>query len=224
MNDRKTLMRLRQFIASRERENLAWLLRFAGLDLKSQPLGALVDLCWQSRRIAPLAQMIIHPDGASIPDYFAGSEAAIAELRQLQTEFRGGLEAIDAGEAWELAPASFAGAKKVQWWLKRSPDTGEITRYAKTGAMLAFILTAADLLVTYGLEIRRCQNPACRRFFLMEDPRQQYCTKECSDRVRQERHRPHRQRKHAVEYERRIAKKSPGARVTHRAPKTQRSK
>lgn len=44
---------------------------------------------------------------------------------------------------------------------------------------------------------RRCENQKCYRFFSPFDPRQAYCSAECSNVVRQERHAPKRKLRRA---------------------------
>jgi hypothetical protein len=132
-------------------------------------------------------------------------EANIPLLSQLQSEITEGLEALYADAEWELP------RYPERWILQRDPQTGQVRkRYdADTGA--AALATAADLIADVWPRMRRCAAPACRAFFVFSDPRQHYCGKPCSDRVRQERHRPKRRRDYKAEHKRRVAKKHPGA-------------
>ena len=56
--------------------------------------------------------------------------------------------------------------------------------------MAAIYAAVEEILVKVWRQIRVCADPACRSYFLYSDFRQTYCSKACSNRVRQARHRP----------------------------------
>jgi len=203
-------------IERKQFERSEWVVSFAGLDLAQLTDQELLDLRWQKTVITsqnppgiPAARSTyLEPKKYLTMDERTGKWVPVrAGFDNLQRQVRAALEALYTEGEWVVP------AQPSRWLLQRQPHTGQILKRYDADEDGVFFAVVSDLLVQFGARLRRCLNPACARFFLHHDPRQRYCSRECSNRVAQERFKPKRRRDFKAEYSRRVARAHPRARL-----------
>lgn len=184
-----------------DRECIVWLLAFLQRDiagLRSGELLALRNDVFQHLHEAQLATLTdplpdelraLGPVPPRDPDMT--SEHVIAAARELmadlQSQLRNGLDALQAG-IW--SPFVHQGPAP-RWSLERRAD-GTIQRaYMGTWNTIT-VASAADLLVRWWRELRRCEHEPCRVWFLPTHGRQRYHHARCSADARYQRFKPKR--------------------------------
>lgn len=171
--------------------------RLGDPDLAVQLLGTL----WQD--VDVLVDELEDPDDASawLADHglHALDQGALGELRNFRDQLRALFTAITAGEppASTLVAAlnEVAARDPVTLQATRTDHgTVQVERVGTSGAgcvaVLAELARAALALLaerTCG-DLRLCDAPNCVRFFLKQNPRQQWCTPACGNRARVARH------------------------------------
>jgi|GEM_PF-2928365 len=77
----------------------------------------------------------------------------------------------------------------------RLGSPGAFTLAARTPNLAAFVFYELAHIVVSRVAISTCANPNCGRMFVLEDPRQQYCSRSCGARARYHRWARHRRSK-----------------------------
>ena len=202
-----------------DRECMLWLLEFLRCDLAAlRPRDLLVlrneifpYLHYKSR--ATLT--IVHEDEllahGPVPPRRPGVDArhVIAAARKymggVQDELRAGVNALQAG-MWY--PFGLQGPAPP-WSFERGDD-GAIVRAYMGGWRTITIASAADLLVRWWPELRRCKHEPCGTWFLPTHGRQCYHDARCASAARYQRFKP--TRNYKAEYARRHDSTRPPAR------------
>jgi hypothetical protein len=203
-------------------EQLTWLLAFVRADLSRESDGKLLEFVWGVYALRS-TEMFEGPRSVNLQlgTYVRLTGDAIEPNRdavlQLQHGVRAGLDALSAGEEWELP------VYPSKWLLVPHPIDKTIRRRYDGDTTTAFYAAAGDLIAESWARIRRCVNPRCNAYYLFDDPRQQYCSRACSDRVRQARLAPHRKRNHPAEHRARVAQNLPPRAAVKVAGKTTRA-
>ena len=179
-------------------ELAAQLLEFLRLDLAKAStavlfkhaveLEGLPHLAVPAGQSVPTAQGITLTEGEFVT--FSRGERGVElrpdpdALKSFQTELRQALSDLTAGQPhqWPLYPEV--------WFLVRDPSSNRLVRRYQGKLTAAIYAAVEEVLVEMWPQIRVCADPACGSYFLYSDPRQTYCSKTCSYRVRQARHRP----------------------------------
>ena len=202
-----------------DRECIRWLLEFLRCDLAALRPGELLALrnevfpylLYKSR--ATLT--VIHEDEllahGPLPPRRPGVESrhVIAAAREfmggVQDELRAGVNALQAS-MWH--PFGLQGPAP-SWSFKRGDD-GAIVRAYMGGWRTITIASAADVLVRWWPELRRCKHEPCGTWFLPTHGRQCYHDARCASAARYQRFKPTRDYK--AEYARRHDSTRPPAR------------
>ncbi len=102
------------------------------------------------------------------------------------------------------------------WLLKRRGD-GTLVRSYPGQLSVIFLAAAADVLVTWWPQLRRCKHAPCRAWFLPRHGRQVYHNADCSYKARWSKFASKRERNYREEYEKRLEReKKRGARSPKR--------
>jgi hypothetical protein len=235
---RKFEASLRAGRAARARPHMEWLLRFLRVDLDRLTPGQLIDLHFEVLAIHGVRNPVSDHSPRVTSGISRKTPTGWKEVKTLQDALRGlglsrtvegvflhdpvldseGLRTLQTGAVAAIEALEKEGQWEVpgQWSrcvVEYDKETGLIAKRYDSDIPTVFFATVADLLLEFWPSVRRCASPDCRALFLPSDPRQTYCSKTCSERVRQERHRPKRQRDYQAEHRRRVEKKHPGAKV-----------
>lgn len=194
-----------------DRERILWLLGFLRRDLAALRPGELLDL---RNDVFPY----LHSgDFATLTDFDAdelralgpipprhsndASRKIIGAVRDLmaglQGQLRAGIDTLLETGAWQPFRLD---RPAPHWSLERCPD-GSIRRSYMGRWSTITIASAADLVVRWWPQLRRCHNATCRAWFLPRHGRQQYHDTRCSNETRYQRFKPTRDYK--TEYSRR---------------------
>jgi hypothetical protein len=132
--------------------------------------------------------------------------AARSLMAALQEQLRAGLDALQQTGTWE--PFGRAGAAP-RWSLEQHAD-GTVRR-AHMGAWRTITLaSAADLVVRWWPQLRRCEHEPCRAWFFPTHGRQRYHDARCAAEARYQRFKP--KRDYKAEYARRYDSTRPPVR------------
>jgi hypothetical protein len=194
-----------------DRERILWLLDFLRRDVTTLRPGELITLrngVFPHLHWAELATVTVHDADelralGPVPPTRADmtSQQVIAAARDLmaglQDALRIGVQGLqETGSWWPFAldrPAP-------HWSLERRPD-GTVQRAYMGSWRTITLAVAADLLVRWWSQLRRCEHEPCRAWFLPTHGRQRYHDPRCSADVRYQRFKPTRDYK--AEYARR---------------------
>lgn len=168
----RELERAKDAVGRKARERLAWALEFAQQDLAELTPGDLLN-----DRIRVRAFM--RPTEIWNSDFPLSALPAAFDVAMIRRECANMLQPLKAGEirggeirlTYQVAPDR-EGRPRV--------EIG--TMDPTSGATLRF----AELLEEYGSELRRCEDPKCRRWFIGRSNKQ-FCTTTCLSRVTTER-------------------------------------
>ena len=202
-----------------DRECIRWLLEFLRCDLaalRPRELLALRNEVFPYLHDKSHATLtVIDKDEVlalgRVPSKQPGVESrhVIAAARKLmggvQDDLRAGVNALQAGmwhpfDLQEPAPS---------WSLERGDD-GAIVRAYMGGWHTITLASAADVLVRWWPELRRCKHEPCGAWFLPTHGRQRYHDARCASAARYQRYKPTRDYK--AEYARRYDSTRPPAR------------
>ena len=202
-----------------DRECIRWLLEFLRCDLAALRPRELLDL---RNEIFPYLHCksratvtVVHEDEllahGPVPPRRPGVDArhVIAAARtfmgRLQDDLRAGVNALQAS-MWH--PFGLQGPAPP-WSFERGDD-GAIVRAYMGGRRTITLASAADLLVRWWPELRRCKHAPCGAWFLPTHGRQCYHDARCASAARYQRFKPTRDYK--AEYVRRHDSTRPPAR------------
>ena len=202
-----------------DRECIRWLLEFLRCDLAALRPRELLDL---RNEVFPYLHCesratvtVVHEDEllahGPVPPRRPGVDArhVIAAARKfmggLQDELRAGVNALQAS-MWH--PFGLQGPAPP-WSFERGDD-GAIVRAYMGGRRTITLASAADLLVRWWPELRRCKHAPCGAWFLPTHGRQCYHDARCASAARYQRFKPTRDYK--AEYARRHDSTRPPAR------------
>ena len=202
-----------------DRECIRWLLEFLRCDLAALRPRELLDL---RNEVFPYLHCksratvtVVHEDEllahGPVPPRRPGVDArhVIAAAREfmggVQDELRAGVNALQAS-MWH--PFGLQGPAPS--WLFERGDDGAIVRAYMGGWRTITIASAADLLVRWWPELRRCKHAPCGAWFLPTHGRQCYHDARCASAARYQRFKPTRDYK--AEYARRHDSTRPPAR------------
>ena len=201
-----------------DRECIRWLLEFLRCDLAALRPGELLAL---RNEVFPYlldksraTVTIFHEDWllaqGPVPPRRPGVDArdVIAAARTymggLQDDLRAGVNALQAG-MWH--PFGLQGPAP-SWSLERGDDGAIVRAYMGEGRTIT-IASAADVLVRWWPELRRCKHEPCGVWFLPTHGRQWYHDARCASTARYQRFKP--TRNYKTEYARRHASTRPPA-------------
>ena len=195
-----------------DRERLSWLLAFMGRSIakmKRNELGkALRDV---GRYLHVLAHWGVrsHVLMASLPaddrlallhgdlDTTGRVDMARHLLNDLQLALRAGLDALhpdsafdSEGEPTEGVWRPFAAGQLAPRWVMMPAGFGTLYRVYEGTWMQVSIASAADLLMRWWPQLRRCALDSCHTWFLPTHGRQRYHTPKCSQTARYEKFKP----------------------------------
>ena len=193
-----------------DRECIRWLLEFLRCDLAALRPRELLDLRNEIfsylHRESRATVTVVHEDESlahgPVPprrpgvDSRHGIAAARTFMGGLQDDLRAGVNALQAS-MWH--PFGLQGPAP-SWSLERGDD-GAIVRAYMGGWRTITIASAADLLVRWWPELRRCKHEPCGAWFLPTHGRQCYHDARCASAARYQRFKPTRDYK--AEYVRR---------------------
>lgn len=120
-------------------------------------------------------------------------------LTRLQTRLREGLNAWSQNVWW----SPFAGGQASPSWSTEPQSDGTIRRVHTGSWFTITTATAVDVLMQWWPRLRRCQNEACRVWFLPAHGRQYFHDERCASQARYQRYKP--KRNYKDEYARRYA-------------------
>lgn len=176
-----------------DRDRLFWLLDFLRADLDALPPGALLDL---RNSVFPVlheeqqATVTVLDDAelralGRVRDV-ADSDPVVMAARRLmaglQSQLRAGAEALQRTGIWQPFGIT-ADHPSPHWSLERRAD-GTLRRlYTGTWSVIT-IASAADLLMEWWPQLRRCAYTTCNVLFLPDEGRQKYHDPKCSGLAR----------------------------------------
>jgi len=194
-----------------DRERILWLLEFLRCDIAAIGPRELIDL---RNEVFPY----LHArDRATVTDFDANelralgpvpprradmdSHQVIAAVRDLmaglQDQLQAGVVALQQPGAWQ----PFALKRPAPHWLLKRRADGSIRRYYMGAWSTITLASAADLLVRWWPQLRRCEHEPCRAWFLPTHGRQRHHDARCAGKARYQRFKPTRDYK--AEYARR---------------------
>ena len=193
-----------------DRECIRWLLKFLRCDLAAlrphELLALRNEVFPYLHRKSHATLTVIDKDEllalGPVPPRRPGVDArdVIAAARKLmggvQDKLRAGVNALQAG-MWH--PFGLQGPAP-SWSLERGDD-GAIVRAYMGGWHTITLASAADVLVRWWPELRRCKHEPCGAWFLPTHGRQRYHDAQCASAARYQRYKPTRDYK--AEYARR---------------------
>ena len=202
-----------------DRECIRWLLEFLRCDLAALRPRELLDLRnevfpylhYKSRATVTVVhedELLAHgpvPPRRPGVDFRHAIAAARKFMGGLQDDLRAGVNALQAG-MWH--PFGLQGPAP-SWSLERGDD-GAIMRTYMGEWRAITIASAADLLVRWWSELRRCKHEPCGTWFLPTHGRQCYHDARCASAARYQRFKP--TRNYKAEYARRHDSTRPPAR------------
>ena len=154
-------------------------------------------------------ELLAHGPGSHRGDLAWMSRHVIAAAREfmggLQDDLRAGVNALQAG-MWH--PFGLQGPAP-SWSFERGDD-GAIVRAYMGGWRTITVASAADVLVRWWPELRRCKHEPCGVWFLPTHGRQWYHDARCASAARYQRFKP--TRNYKAEYARRHDSTRPPAR------------
>ena len=202
-----------------DRECIRWLLEFLRCDLaalRPRELLALRNEVFPYLHDKSHATLtVIDKDEVlalgRVPSKQPGVESrqVIAAARKLmggvQDDLRAGVNALQAG-MWH----PFGLQEPAPSWSLERGDDGAIVRAYMGGWHTITLASAADVLVRWWPELRRCKHEPCGAWFLPTHGRQRYHDARCASAARYQRYKPTRDYK--AEYARRYDSTRPPAR------------
>ena len=212
-----------------DRECIRWLLEFLRCDLAALRPGELRALrnevfpylLYKSRATLTVIDKDELLALGPLPPRRPGVDArhVIAAAREfmgrLQDDLRAGVNALQAG-MWH--PFGLQGPAPS--WLFERGDDGTIVRAYMGGWRTITIASAADVLVRWWPELRRCKHAPCGVWFLPTHGRQWYHDARCASAARYQRFKP--TRNYKAEYARRHDSTRPTARPQPSGRRTRR--
>jgi len=177
-----------------QRQRVDWLLGFLQRDVAELRAGELTDV-WSDyvSHIFP-ASVDESPEVEDDEDLYTGNWADVPfeelpetvrpVLQRFQDCLRAGMVALYRGEDW----APFKTTDVAVAVSYRPVHDGLVRRYAGHKDLDAVaIVHAADLLVEFWTQVRRCKRRGCGAFFIPSHGRQTFHDPRCSDVVRKQR-------------------------------------
>ncbi|MGE0363244.1 MAG: hypothetical protein AB7H93_13290 [Vicinamibacterales bacterium] len=191
------------------RERIDWLLGFLQRDVADLRAGELLDVSTDYANHVFPASADEFPEVEDVEDLYTGNAADVAfedlpetqrpQLQRFQDCLRAGMVTLHRGEDW----APFKTTVPAVAVTYRPVHGGLVRRYAGHKDLDAVaVVYAADLLVTFWSEIRRCKRRGCGVFFIPTHGLQQFHDQQCWDVIRRQRA-SSRQRDHKAEMIRR---------------------
>lgn len=209
-----------------EREGIDWLLAFLRRDLHELRPGERTDLARDVRRYLdpsgvqaragepnPLARLT----DAGNEETATTDAQRDALLRQLQATLMAGISDFEHQGEWRVFEDKWRWLKAVgagpddsevltgrgglTWVFRRLPN-GPVGRYFEGDLSSVLLATAANLLMRWWPELRRCAH--CDTLFMPSHGRQQYHAPACSSNARWKKFALTRQRDYHAEYKRRV--------------------
>jgi len=207
------------------RERIVWLLEFLRRDMTTMKPGELLDLrqdVFTYLHEATLAT-ITHDDDPDLralkPAHALATDPIVVLARDLltriQRQLRTGVESLEQAGSWQPFGLTRDG-QGAQWSLERRDDGTVVRAYCGDWKTIT-LAAAADLLMQWWPQLRRCAYPPCSVLFLPEEGRQKYHDAKCSGLARWYRFAPKRNRQ--VEKERRVLGTGPGRGSKRRKPR-----
>lgn len=199
------------------RNRVHWLLEFARIDLGT--ISTRDRQQWRDTLavFVPPRMILPHTRGPSITQLETGAPN-YAQMLLAQRELRQGM-------------ARLFGVPPKPWVVSHIRNSRTLVRRATAIESVfwspsfrkRFLMAVADVLEAFGEWIRACVRPECRRLFLAVK-RQRYCSGKCSQTVRSRRfwsdHRDELLEKRRQQYEAKIRRTHPHARVRRRRSAT----
>jgi hypothetical protein len=131
-------------------------------------------------------------------------------LQSAQRELRAGLQKLGAGETWKVPSGLPAELRIFRGDILRTYVTDDIAEL--------FIVRAVDVIASSWKDVRRCARKECNQLFVPVG-RQIHCSRTCMQRAKAERfeqRHPNRRRDYHAEYEARVKREWPLAKVGRR--------
>ena len=167
-----------------DRERITWLLSFLRRDVESLRPGEVLDLRADFGRYL----------------YAAFESDDSAYLVDLQRDLLAGLAQRTDPGLWD----PFGSDRRAPAYVYGGLADGTSVRIPKGNWDDVAYAAAADLLMEWFSELRRCELEECRAWFLPRHGRQKYHDARCSARVRKSRYAANHKRDYAAEYDRRV--------------------